>query len=242
MARNQNSCSKDVALALEQVQFRWPGAAGFGLAVDRLEIRRGERVLVLGPSGAGKSTLLNLLCGIVVPQSGIIDILGNNIAAMKASGRDRFRADHFGIVFQMFNLLPYASAVDNVLLPLGFARTRRARATRSHTAREEAARLLAALGIERSLVAGPKASQLSIGQQQRVAVARALIGEPEIIVADEPTSALDDVAQERFLDLLSAQLDTLGATLIMVSHDHRIAGHFDRAIKLEEIARVLEEA
>lgn len=242
MARKTSSHSKPSALALSGVQFRWPGKAGFGLAIDGLTISRGERVLLIGPSGAGKSTLLNLVCGIIAPQAGTIELLGQDITAMSASARDRFRAEHLGIVFQMFNLLPYANATENVLLPLGFASERRARATKSLPAGEEAVQLLAALGIEEPLSTGMNASQLSIGQQQRVAVARALIGEPEIIVADEPTSALDQVAQDRFLDLLFGQLDTLGSTLLMVSHDRRIAGRFDRAVDLDEIARVMEEA
>lgn len=242
MARKTPSCSKPSALALCGVQFRWPGKAGFGLAIDGLTVSRGERVLLLGPSGAGKSTLLNLVCGIVAPRAGTIKVLGQDIAAMRASARDRFRAEHLGIVFQMFNLLPYASAAENVLLPLGFAHARRARATRSRPAGEEAVRLLAALGIEEPLSTLMNASQLSIGQQQRVAVARALIGEPEIVVADEPTSALDQVARERFLDHLFGQLNTLGSTLLMVSHDRRIAGRFDRTIRLDEIAQVMEEA
>lgn len=239
VARKRSSRSKKFALALDGVQFRWPGKAGFGLCVDELKVSRGERVLLLGPSGAGKSTLLNLLCGIVTPQAGTIDVLEQDFSEMSASARDRFRAEHLGIVFQMFNLLPYASAAENVLLPLGFAPERRARATRNRPAGKEAVRLLAALGIDGPLSTGMNASQLSIGQQQRVAVARALIGDPEIIVADEPTSALDDKAQERFLDLLFGQLSTLGSTLLMVSHDRRIARRFDRAVNLDAIARVM---
>lgn len=222
------------------MRFRWPGKAGFGLSVDALKVLQGERVLLLGPSGSGKSTLLNLVCGIVAPQAGAIEVLGQDIAAMRATARDRFRAEHLGIVFQMFNLLPYANAAENVLLPLGFAPQRRGRATRDRTAGEQAVRLLAELGIEGPLSDAMNASQLSIGQQQRVAVARALIGEPEIIIADEPTSALDDKAQERFLDLLFAQLDKRGSTLLMVSHDRRIARRFDRAIRLDEIAKEME--
>ena len=136
------------AVCAEAVEFRWPGRHAFRLTVERLAIERGERVLLLGPSGAGKSTLLSLICGIVAPSSGRIDVLGRNIPDMGPHARDRFRAEHFGIIFQMFNLLPYASALDNVLLPLSFAPGRRQRAAREHPARDEAVRVLAALGID----------------------------------------------------------------------------------------------
>lgn len=240
MTSVKSTKSKSSVVSLKDVEFRWPGKAGFGLAVDELEVGRGERVLLLGPSGSGKSTLLNLLCGIVVPDTGQITLLDQDIAAMSASARDRFRAEHLGIIFQMFNLLPYANAVENVLLPLGFAPDRCDRAGRNNSAKEEAVRLLSELGIDGALSTYTQASHMSIGQQQRVAAARALIGEPAIIVADEPTSALDDDAQERFLDLVLRQLDVLGSTLLMVSHDQRIAGRFDRTVRMDEFARPLE--
>lgn len=230
------------AVCAEAVAFRWPGRHAFGLTVGRLAIGRGERVLLLGPSGAGKSTLLSLICGIVAPESGRIEVLGRNIPDMGPHARDRFRAEHFGIVFQMFNLLPYASALDNVLLPLSFAPGRRARATQDLTAREEAERVLAALGIDGPLATAGIAANLSVGQQQRVAVARALIGAPEIVIADEPTSALDTDSQQRFLDLLFRQVEAVGATLLMVSHDERMASRFDRTAHLRDIVTVTGEA
>ncbi|MEZ5829508.1 MAG: ATP-binding cassette domain-containing protein [Hyphomicrobiales bacterium] len=221
---------------MDRVDFRWPGTQGFELAIDRLIVQRGERVLLLGPSGAGKSTLLSLVCGIVVPRRGFIDVLGQNLAAMRATERDRFRVEHYGIIFQMFNLLPYASALDNVLLPLSFAPERHRHATTERQARDEAARLLAALGVDWTLATKDVAARLSVGQQQRVAAARALIGAPELIVADEPTSALDKKTQEGFLDLLFGQVEDAGATLIMVSHDDRLTPRFDRALELSDIA------
>jgi putative ABC transport system ATP-binding protein len=157
---------------------------------------------------------------------------------MSATDRDRFRAEHYGIIFQMFNLLPYANALDNVLLPLGFAPNRHKRAATAHTAREEAGRLLAALGIHGPLATKGIAAQLSVGQQQRVAAARALIGAPELVVADEPTSALDKKTQDGFLDLLFGQVEKAGTTLIMVSHDDRLESRFDRAVDLGGIATI----
>ena len=226
------------ALCMDSVDFRWPGPHGFEIAIDQLTIELGERLLLLGPSGSGKSTLLSLACGIVVPRSGVIDVLGETLAAMGATGRDRFRAEHYGVIFQMFNLLPYANALDNVVLPLSFAPERRKRVVGQRPAREEAARLLAALGVNGPLATEGMAARLSVGQQQRVAAARALIGAPELIIADEPTSALDKKTQETFLDLLFGQVEEAGATLIMVSHDDRLTPRFDRALELCDIATI----
>ena len=230
------------ALKLKGVRFRWPGTRGFQIEIDDLRIDRGRRVLLLGPSGSGKSTLLNLLCGIVAPERGAIEVLGQDITAMGPTERDSYRADHIGIIFQMFNLLPYANAIDNVIVPLNFSARRRERVTDKSAPDREARRLLTALGIDEGLATKGTAAQLSIGQQQRVAVARALIGGPEIIVADEPTSALDGKAQNRFLDLLFEQAAKSGTTLLMVSHDERLSKRFDRVLSLGDIAAISEAA
>ena len=221
---------------ITNMHFAWPGRSSFSLAVEHFALPARQRVLLIGPSGSGKSTFLSLLCGILAPQSGRIEILGNDITQFAASARDGFRAEHFGIIFQMFNLLPYGTVIDNVLLPLSFAPRRRKRATAKASAVEEAQRLLARLGLEPNLVRGPSAANLSVGQQQRVAVARALIGAPELIIADEPTSALDRDRQAAFLDLLFAEATEAGATVIMVSHDESLAARFDRVMHLDDIA------
>lgn len=217
------------------VRFSWPGRNAFGLGIENFSLARGERVLLLGPSGSGKSTFLSLLCGIVVPQWGKVEILGTDLARLSGGARDGFRAEHFGIIFQMFNLLPYGSITDNVLLPLNFAQRRRQR-TADGGAAAEARRLLARLGLDGALVEHAAAANLSVGQQQRVAAARALIGRPELIVADEPTSSLDRNRQRDFLDLLFAEVQVAGATLIMVSHDESLAQRFDRVLDLSDIA------
>lgn len=222
---------------MEGVRFRWPGRQSFSLAIDKFNLVKGERLFLVGPSGSGKSTFLSLLAGIVTPQSGSIEILGTDIAKLRGAARDRFRAEHFGIIFQMFNLLPYGSVIDNVVLPLSFSPSRRRRAAASGSAEAEAMRLLNSLGIEHSLVDGNAASSLSVGQQQRVAVARALIGSPELIVADEPTSSLDRNRQQAFLDLLFADVAEAKSTLVMVSHDESLASRFTRVARLDEIAR-----
>ncbi len=223
-------------VSMSGVRFGWGGPRAFSLAIDAFALPAKERVLLVGPSGAGKSTFLSLLCGIVTPSAGRLEVLGTDTAKLSGSARDRFRAEHFGIIFQMFNLLPYGSILDNVLLPLSFAPQRRARASRSGTVESEALRLLASLGLDPEELEGLSTASLSVGQQQRVAVARALIGCPELIVADEPTSALDRNRQLAFLDLLFAEVAAAGASLIMVSHEEELGKRFDRVVRLDEIA------
>jgi putative ABC transport system ATP-binding protein len=222
------------AAFLRGVEFKWKAKDAFALAVVEFRVVQGERLLLLGPSGSGKSTLLSLLTGIATSRLGTVEILGTALGELGNSGRDRFRAEHFGIIFQMFNLLPYGAVIDNVLLPLSFAPARRARAVAAGGPEAEARRLLSALGLPAD-IGVRSAANLSVGQQQRVAAARALIGSPEIIIADEPTSALDDNRQQDFLDLLFGQIDTTNATLIMVSHDQRLSRYFNRTLQLEEI-------
>lgn len=219
------------------VRFTWPGAKGFTLTIDSFSLPRGERLLLIGPSGTGKSTFLSLLAGINVPGEGAISILGTDVVRLSSAARDHFRAEHMGIIFQMFNLLPYGSVIDNVVLPLSFAADRRRRVERVDTMDGEARRLLESLGLARDDYEGTSAANLSVGQQQRVACARALIGRPELIVADEPTSSLDRDTQLAFLDLLFTEVEHAGSSLIMVSHDQSLASRFDRAIRLDAIAR-----
>ena len=221
---------------MSSVRFAWPGAHAFSLEVENFVLPARERLLLVGPSGSGKSTFLSLLAGVVKPSSGRLDVLGTDLTNLSNAARDRFRAEHFGIIFQMFNLLPYGSVVDNVVLPLSFAARRRARAAQNGPVTSEALRLLASLGLEASELDGHSAANLSVGQQQRVAAARALIGRPELIVADEPTSALDRNRQDAFLDLLFAEVTAAGTALIMVSHEEELGSRFDRVLRLDEIA------
>ena len=225
-------------VAMDGVGFAWPGKGSFSLAIDHFSLECGERMLLLGPSGGGKSTFLALVAGIVAPQRGSVAILGTDIAQLSCAARDAFRAEHLGIIFQMFNLLPYGSLTDNVALPLSFSRARAARVAERGGAEKEAARLLRELGIEEALIRDKAAaSQLSVGQQQRVAAARALIGSPELIIADEPTSALDRDRQQAFLDLLFGVVAEAGSTLMMVSHDQTLAPRFSRVVRLDDIAK-----
>jgi putative ABC transport system ATP-binding protein len=225
-------------IALADLVFRWPGQAAPCLDIPRFEVATGERVFLHGPSGSGKSTLLGVLGGVAVPEHGRVELLGQDLVALAGSARDAFRADHIGFVFQQFNLLPWLSAWDNVLLPTTFSARRQQRAG---DARATAERLLTHLDLAPALWRKP-AAELSVGQQQRVATARALIGRPEILIADEPTSALDAPRQQTFIELLLAESGAAGATLLFVSHDVRLAAHFDRIVALDTINRAAAES
>ena len=235
----QRALSEPIApdvVRMTDIRFRWPGARGFSLSIDSFTLPARQRLLLVGPSGTGKSTFLSLLCGIVGPSTGTLDVLGTDLTKLSNAARDRFRAEHFGIIFQMFNLLPYGSVLDNVMLPLSFARKRAERAAHNGPPEDEVRRLLVSLGLDAAELSGHSAASLSVGQQQRVAAARALIGGPELIVADEPTSALDRNRQLAFLDLLFAEAERAGASVIMVSHEEELGKRFDRVVRLDEIA------
>jgi putative ABC transport system ATP-binding protein len=225
----------DPILALESLAYAWPGEAGGCLEIDQFQVAAGEQVFLQGESGSGKSTLLNLVAGVLVPQQGRVTALGQVLSSLSAAARDRFRVDHMGLIFQQFNLIPYLSVLDNVLLPTRFSPRRRARAGEGgRDPRQAAAALLTHLDLDAALW-GRQATRLSVGQQQRVAAARALIGRPEILIADEPTSALDAARQAAFLDLLRQECAAAGSALLFVSHDQRLAAGFDRQVHMDEI-------
>lgn len=218
-------------IELQDVRFRWPEQDEDLLHIPELVVKRGEHLFIKGPSGSGKTTLLNLLTGINLPNSGSVAVLGTCLEQLSNSQRDQFRADHLGVIFQQFNLLPYLSLLENVQLPCGFSPRKKVNAGDAHAT---ALRLLAHLNISDSLLNQP-VSKLSVGQQQRTAVARALIGNPEIVIADEPTSALDSDNRDRFLELLFRETEAQGGTLIFVSHDQHIAAQFLNVVDLNEI-------
>jgi len=220
---------------LSKLQFWWSTAAAPVIDIDALSVARGERVFLRGPSGSGKSTLLSLIAGVVTPRAGSVRLLGQDLGAFSDAQRDRFRADHVGFIFQMFNLIPYLSVVENVSLPCGFSARRRARVRDS--IESEAVRLLEHLDMGAADLLGRPVTELSVGQQQRVAAARALIGSPELVIADEPTSSLDADRRTAFIDLLFRECVREQAALIFVSHDGTLAPLFDRAIEFGEINR-----
>lgn len=227
----------NAAIELTHLHFHWPRQQQACIDIPDFTVAAGERVFLHGPSGAGKSTLLGLLGGVATPQRGAIRLLGTDITRLPDAGRNRFRADHIGFIFQQFNLLPWLSALDNAMLPCTFSVRRRQRAGDPGA---QARRLFAQLDLSPDLWNRP-ASELSVGQQQRVAAARALIGRPEILIADEPTSALDAPRQQAFTELLLAEAGAVDAALLFVSHDERLATHFDRSVALADINRSARE-
>jgi len=224
------------AIQIQNLRYKWPGQTDNLLEIGFLSLERGENLFVMGASGSGKSSLLSLLGGVIVPQQGVIEILGTAISRLKPSGRDIFRADHIGYIFQQFNLVPYLSVIDNVTLPCRFSERRfQQSAQNGNSPQQEAVRLLEHLGIARKEVLKKPVTELSVGQQQRVAAARALIGSPEMLIADEPTSSLDEETQEAFIELLFRECKEVQSTLVFVSHDTRFASLFDRTVRLESL-------
>ena len=234
--------SAAAVLRAEGLRFGWPGATAPCIDIDLLEIHAGEAVFLHGPSGCGKSTLLSLLAGVLVADAGRVTLLGEDWASLSGAARDRRRVAHVGYIFQQFNLLPFLSVRENVELPCRFSRLRAERARQRHGSVDgAAATLLRHLGLQEELLQR-RADALSIGQQQRVAAARALIGQPELVIADEPTSALDADAREAFLQLLFAECREAGSSLLFVSHDQSLAPHFDRSLTLAELNRAARVA
>lgn len=228
-------------IALSHLGFSWPGQPEL-LDIAEFHLNRGESLFLKGPSGSGKTTLLGLLGGVQKPARGSIRLLGTDLGTLSASARDRFRVDHTGYIFQQFNLLPFLSVRENVELPCRFSPLRAERARQRHGSVDRAAAaLLAHLGLREGLLER-RADALSIGQQQRVAAARALIGQPELVIADEPTSALDADSREAFLDLLFAECRDAGSSLLFVSHDQSLARLFDRSLSLAELNRAARPA
>ncbi|MEW6999541.1 ABC transporter ATP-binding protein [Colwelliaceae bacterium BS250] len=229
-----NNISDDI-VNIAQLQFAWSATADAKFTIDKFSVQRGEKLFLRGPSGSGKTTFLSLLCGIIASQSGELNINGENLTAMSASKRDQFRADHIGVIFQMFNLIPYLSTIENVVLPCHFSKVRKQKALKnSASVEDEAIRLLEHLDMGDVKLLHKPVNELSIGQQQRVAAARALIGAPELIVADEPTSSLDSDRCQSFLNLLFKECAEAGSTLVFVSHDMRLENLFDRSVMLSK--------
>ncbi|MFY8300725.1 ABC transporter ATP-binding protein [Pseudoalteromonas sp. SS15] len=219
-------------IEINNLVFSWPKHPAPTLDIAELTISQGERIFLHGPSGSGKSTLLGLLAGINAIQAGDIKILDTPMRQLSAAKRDQFRADHIGTIFQNFNLLPFLDPIENVMLGCQYSKMRKSKLTQS--LQQSAISLLENLGIDHTLQA-KSVSELSIGQQQRVAAARAFIGQPELIIADEPTSALDADSREAFIETLFNQAEKYQATILFVSHDHSLAQLFDRKVSLNEI-------
>ncbi|WP_443640920.1 ABC transporter ATP-binding protein [Candidatus Njordibacter sp. Uisw_039] len=218
------------------MDFAWHAKANLTIKSGNLCVEEHEHVFIRGASGSGKSTLLNIIGGIVTPQRGQVEIVGQDFCQLKELQRDRLRADHIGFIFQQFNLIPYLSILENVTLPCRFSKLRRANAIeRSGSVVEEAVYLLSRLYSKGRCSFHLTTSELSVGQQQRVAAARALIGQPQLIIADEPTSSLDYDAREAFMDLLFDEIKLSGSTLLYVSHDPTHQHLFNRVVDISAI-------
>ncbi len=227
---------------LTDLRYAWKNGSAPVIDIPSLALEAGERVFLWGPSGSGKSTLLALLGGVILPQAGSLRVLDHDLARMSGPQRDRFRADHIGVIFQLFNLVPYLSVVENVTLPCRFSRRRTERALRrSPSVEQEARHWLSALELSDPKVLDRPVAELSVGQQQRVAAARALIGAPALVIADEPTSALDADLKDSFVALLLAECARQETTLLFVSHDRSLLPHFDRDVDFVALNRACAE-
>lgn len=221
---------------ISNVEFNWKNNQTTFLNITSLRLNRGEKLFIHGPSGCGKSTLLNLITGVLNPTQGEITVLGKNLLSLNQTDRDQFRVDHMGIIFQHFNLIPYLNVFENLTLPCTFSNKRKQMlSVQKRDLFEETQRLLTSLGLNDQNIITKNVTELSTGQQQRVAAARALIGSPEMIVADEPTSALDQDAKNGFLELLFNEAKNSNSAILFVSHDLGLATSFDRVISFKEI-------
>ncbi len=224
------------AVAIDGLRFAYRSGREV-LRIDQLQINRGERVFLHGPSGSGKTTLLGVIAGVLTPVAGRVHVLDTDLVSLRSGLRDGFRGRHIGYLFQLFNLIPWLSVVENIALPCRLHAARRERLA-GRTPAAAAGQL--AEELELGAFLNTRVTELSVGQQQRVAAARALIGAPELIIADEPTSALDTHLRDRFIQLLFAQCMAVGATLLFVSHDLSLSRRFDRVMSLPELNRAGE--
>ena len=220
-------------IRVEDLSFSYSSGA-FRLRVSQLSLREGERLAIVGPSGSGKTTLLNLIAGILTPETGCIEVAGTNVSGLPNAARRRFRASHIGFVFQDFALLDYLSARQNILYPYRITPALKL----DSAARGRAEALAEACGIGDKLDRHPEA--LSQGEQQRVAICRALVTQPKLILSDEATGNLDPESKGRILDLLFEQAASAGTTVLAVTHDHELLPRFERVINFAQYREVAE--
>jgi putative ABC transport system ATP-binding protein len=225
---------------LEKIQFRYPSSSNWVLDIEKFTVKKGEKVFLKGPSGSGKSTLLGLVTGVLEPQHGQVILNEVNISALSSSKRDSFRGENMGYVFQQFNLLPFLTVKENLNLAVDLNPVRKSRVFDRFKSIEQAiTHYLSRLNI--SSLVSQNVGDLSVGQAQRVAVARALLGDPSVIIADEPTSSLDADNRNEFIELLNQEIKQTQTTLLFVSHDHTLAKHFDRSADLTEINKAFRK-
>ena len=217
-------------IEIDQLRFRYP-RSDFLLDLPRLSVETGEKIAIVGPSGCGKTTLLNLIAGIAVPDSGSVNVADNQVSALSDASRRDFRIANIGMVFQQFELVDYLDARSNIFLPFAINSTLKL----NSSIRRRATELAEATGLGEKL--GRRASQLSQGEQQRVAICRALITGPQLILADEPTGNLDPKNKSAILDLIFEQAERRHQTVVVVTHDMGILSGFDRTIDFDQFCR-----
>ncbi len=227
-----------LAFAMQELQFAWPHGPLL-LNIPRLQLRAGQSLFIHGPSGSGKSTFLGLLGGVLQAQQGSLQVVGHDFMQLRAAQRDAVRGQHLGFIFQQFNLLPYLSVFENIALPARLHPQRMHRFRHRQEWPLEIERLIRALGLPEQICHQP-VHQLSVGQQQRVAAARALLGGPQLLIADEPTSALDADTQNLFMRLILDECQRHGTSLVMVSHDQRLQAMFDHHQHLTALKGTIE--
>lgn len=219
-------------IEVKNITYRYPNSTNDTLSIPEFTVKKGERVFLYGPSGSGKTTFLEVLAGILKTTQGEVKILDQSLSNMSDTGRDHFRAEHLGYIFQSFNLIPYLTVMENIALPIHLSKNRQQRLA-GEDQTSVIRHLCTRLGIITHL--DKKVTELSVGQQQRVAVARALVGRPELILADEPTSSLDMDHREKFLELMFELCEQYGTTVLFVSHDRSIQHLFSRSVSLDSI-------
>ena len=213
---------------LENIKYSYPNS-DFQLAIDSLQISAGEKTAIIGPSGFGKTTMLNLLAGIIIPSDGKISVKNNLVNQLSDTERRDYRIKEIGFVFQDFKLLEYLSVLDNILLPFRINKSLQL----TKEIREDAKVLAALINIKDKLNKHP--SKLSHGERQRVAICRALLNKPSLILADEPTGNLDPANKAHIMDILFEYVDDYSSTLITVTHDHELLKGFDRIIDFQKL-------
>ncbi|MFZ4405105.1 MAG: ABC transporter ATP-binding protein [Pseudobdellovibrionaceae bacterium] len=219
-------------IQIENLKFKYTTLDFDILDIPRFTLKKAEKVFLYGPSGCGKTTFLEVLAGIHLPQTGKLQINGTHLSDLSSAERDQFRSDHMGYIFQSFNLIPYLNVEENITLPLYFSPQKRNQVAIDDE-QKTAQDLCRFLGIEKYLKS--PVTQLSVGQQQRVAAARAIIGKPKLILADEPTSALDFDHREKFIHLLFTLCEQQQTSVLFVSHDRTLEKLFDRSLSLLDI-------
>ena len=220
-------------LEINNLKFFWAINEDFKIKINNFKIKKNEKVLLLGKSGSGKSTLLNLISGILKPISGSIKVESKELSLLSSSQLDNFRAENVGVIFQQFNLLNFISPIDNILLPCHFTNFKN---KNYKFFKERALSLGEKLNLDQKLLTKKNSNKLSVGQQQRISILRAVINMPKIILADEPTSALDQSNQDLFLEMLFGICHDEKVSLIMVSHDERLKSKFDKSYYIESLS------